>query len=506
MWMMAGALLVGIAAIVGGFLLREFGRIWVPLSLAINAQARGRHDAACRLYRIVIAKPTRLSEVAKRDARFRLSWLLMENGEYAEAVELLQTNLKARCAPTVESNARQRLAEALEGAGQMEAAEAERTRAGALLDATPNTAGKLLSEADMLSKQQKFTEAYAAYERGLVLVPSANTALRARVMAQLALSAFNCGQPQQAIQWGEQAVALKPGLTILLTAHSAAGLGYNALGQLEQAETHQTRALEIATNAGNQDSAARFTVQVAETRRRMGRLVEAMQMCEQAAGMSIRQRRSVYAVQYEILSNWGRFDEAAQVLEQAQRAQQFPTPSMQKRMQAVYVCETAMLFGERGLPEQGWPMLAEGLEGLRNDTKTATRFRAGGVWLLALLNRRDEVFAQAADVEAGMGDFAQDPATRRILIGNLGRAFHVLAEYERSLDCWRQYLALSPDPVLQPRGYYYAGSCLYHLGDTNEAKAMLEKALAFGIDTVDANRARRLLLELNTRQQVIPSS
>lgn len=490
-------LLLLVVVAVAGLLLREFWKLWLPFSVATNAQARGRKDAACRLYRRVIATPTLLSDVARRDARYRLSWLLMEQGQYVEAAELLQANLKARLAPAVEARMRQRLAEALEGAGQALQATAERTQAEELLAGAALDADKLLVEAGMLNKQQRFPEAYAAYERSLALIPPGNTAARTRTMVQLALAAFNSGQPQQAIRWGEQTIALKPGLTVLMTAHSAAGLGCNALGQLEQAEAHLATALEIATNAGNQDAAARFMVQVAETRRRMGRLMEAMQMCEQAAGMSISQRRNVYAGQYEILCNWGRFEEAVQVLEQAQRAQQFATPSAQKRMQAVYACETAMLLGERNLPEQGLQKLAEGLEGLRNDTKVSTRFQAGGIWLLAMQNRRKEVSAQVADMEARLADFRQDPATQRIIVGNIGRALYILAEYARSLDCWKQYLALAPDPVLLPRGYFYAGHCLHQLGRREEAKAMLEQAVALHIDTVEAQYARRLLQELS---------
>jgi tetratricopeptide (TPR) repeat protein len=183
-----------------------------------------RKEAAARLFQVVLAKPALFGIRVKREARFRLAWLRMERGEHEAAAELLRENLTARVPLAVEANTRQRLAEALEGAGQVEAAEAERRRVGELLTGAKDDAERLLSEAKMLNSQQRFAEAYAALERGLAQIPEANSAARAKTMVQLANTAFNAGKPEETIRWGEMALQLKPSYTFHHLAHSVLGL------------------------------------------------------------------------------------------------------------------------------------------------------------------------------------------------------------------------------------------------------------------------------------------
>ena len=474
-------------------LLREFFALWVPLAFAINKQAAGRTALACKLYARVIATPCLLSDSVRRDARFRLSWLLMEEGRFDEAAALLRSSLQVRLPAAAESNIRQRLAEALEGAGHAGEAQEERDRAAKLLSGASDSAEKAMAEAGMLQKNQRFEAAYAAFERGLSQIPIANSEQRARVMTQLGLAAFNAGRPADAVRWSERAIALNPRGAVLMTALSTAGLGYAGLGKLEQSEQARLRALELATRAGNKDAAARYMAQVAETRRRRGQLVEAMQMCERALGLTVAARRSVYATQYEYLCNWGRFEEAATVLNQAQSAHGFPTPSAQQRMSAVFDCETALILAERGLPEQAPPHMAKGLAGLHTDTKTSARYQAGKVWILALIGQKQAARLEAERIEFSLDGFAVDRATQRIMLAALGRAWVELEDPARSLDCWQRYQALEPDPIMQPRGYYFVGECLRRLGDLPGAKAALQQAVDLNIDCHHAALARKRL-------------
>ncbi len=479
-------------------LAREFWALWVPYAAATSLVARGRKDAARRVFERVIATPTLLSKGVRHEARFRLSWLFMENGHYEEAVTLLQTCLQRPLKPAVAANIRQRLAEALEGAGRAGEAQAERVLAGSVLAGAATDAEKLLAQAAMLNKQQKYQEAYAAYEAGLALIPAANKLVRAKVLVQLALAAYNMGEPQQTIDRAEQAIALQPELTIHMTAHSAAGLGYVSLGQLDRAEEHRTKALEMATRAGNKDASARYMVQLAEVQRRRGKLMEAMQLCQQAASLTVKERRSVYAVQYEILSSWGRFEEAADALEQMQRAQGFPTPTMQKRIQAVTYCEKALLLAELDQPEQALATMQEGLADLSNDHKLTTRFEAGRAWIQALLGQADEARAQMRDLEARLPDFAQDPGTQRIVYGALGKACFALNDYAQGVTFWQRYLDCSPDPVMMPYACYHQAMCLLRMDDKTGAQRLLEQAVAFNLDTNGSRRAQRQLALLAT--------
>jgi tetratricopeptide (TPR) repeat protein len=260
---------------------------------------------------------------------------------------------------------------------------------------------------------------------------------------------------------------------------------------------HRRQALELATTAGSKDQVAKCMMQLAAVQRQRGRLNEAMQMCEQAKELSIAERRAVYAVQQECLRDWGRFEEALEVLNLARGAQKFPTPSAQRRMDAAFSASEAILQAELGHPEAALSLFDNALEGVQNDPKLSLQFRASRVWALGMLGHREEVATQTEAIEAELPKYAKARGTQTDCLSSLGRAFFILEDYRRSQGFWERYLAEQPDPIYLPKVYYFLGECLLRTGDAAGAVNRFRQAVETGQDTYYVRCARRRLAEGN---------
>lgn len=487
LWLLGFALLF--------ILLRE---LWLSLLLPVAAQLammRGDRERARRILERAIAAPSLWGERGKVDARFRLAWIYLEAKRFDDAVGQCRTILKCQLKPAVEANIRRRLADCLEAAGKLDAAHAERQQAAERVAEAPDDAEKFLSQARMLEEQGRHAEACAACERGLALIPRWNDAARKAAMVKLALSSYNAGRPDVAIQWAEEAIALKPEPLLRMLAHSTAGLAYSTQGNLETAENHRQQAFLLAAAAGNQDNAARFLVQLADVQMKRGKLVQAAEACEQAAGMSFQARRHARMVQAECLRLWGRLEEARETLEHARRAPGLPVPSAERRAQAVLSLGLAWVTAEENQPETALSHLQQAAAELQQDEKLSLPCEATAAWVLALLNRREEVEQKVAQVEARLPQFVHDRATQGLCCGMLARAIFELKDFERSKGYWERYLSLKPDPAFEPIGLYYLGECHRHLGNVAAAQAKFQQAVNAGIDTHHARLAQSRLEE-----------
>jgi tetratricopeptide (TPR) repeat protein len=490
---MPPALIVVLSVLILWLLLREAATLLL-YSIALNAVTTGRKESARRLMERLIVRRTWLADALRSDVRFRLSWLHMERGEYPAAVELLQQALKERrCKPAVEANFRQRLAEALEGAGQTDTAEAERRSVLMLLEGAAINAERLLSEAEMLNRQQRFADAYTVLERALPMIPSWDKENQAKTRVQLALAAFNKGENDEIIRWGEEALTFPSSRPIQTLAHSIAGLGYASQGRLEEAELHRRRALDMATEIGNHDQIAKYKAQVAEILRRRGNLTEAMQLCEETRPLSVAERRSVYSVEYECLKDWGRFEEALDTLNALRRSQSFPTPSAARRMAAVYDAAQAVLYLELGRPSEALPLLDGAIVALTNDSKLNLIYRGNRVWARAASGRQEETQTEAQRIAEQLPEFASSRGTQLDILYSLGRAYLVQENYTYSLACWEQYLEQKPDPVNRPTGLYYAALCHLKQGRTDSALSLLHQVIESGLDRYSVRLAQKQL-------------
>ncbi|MBC7529161.1 MAG: tetratricopeptide repeat protein, partial [Chthonomonadaceae bacterium] len=98
-----------VVLVVGILLVREFFGFWLPFAVATNLVSKGKKEPAIRLFRKIMEGSPLLSATVQGEARYRLSWLMMEKGNYEDAVTLLREMLKRRQSKATESNVRQRL-------------------------------------------------------------------------------------------------------------------------------------------------------------------------------------------------------------------------------------------------------------------------------------------------------------------------------------------------------------------------------------------------------------
>lgn len=485
--------------LIAGAIVAAAGReFWYFSALPMRAhlaRTRGDVDAARQILEMVIATPTIFSRRAKLVMRYRLAVLYMQAQRYEEAADNLRLLLDTTLKPSVESDVRRRLADCLEGSGQRQASDEERRRAEHCLEGQVQDGFWYLSQGLLHEKEQRFPEACDSYEQALALLPGNRSTARTEAMARLSLSSFNAGRPDQAVRWAEETIAQKPGIEIRILAHGFAGLGYGNLGRLEEAEEHKKIAMELAMLAGNQDRAAECMVSLADIMRKRGKIVEAMEACDHAAGMSLKARRIARTTQAECLRAWGRFDEAKEVLAQAQCAPTLFIPSMERRSQAVLSLGKAWLEAENDDPEKALEHLEEASIELANDSKLSLWCDATTAWVYASMGRHEEAVETMEHVEARSAEFAADRSTCLGSLSSLGRAAYLLGDFELSKTYWQQYLELHPDPVWQPKGLYYLGECHLHLGDIASALSSFERAVEMGFDTEHVTRSQRRLQE-----------
>lgn len=76
-------------------------------------------------------------------------------------------------------------------------------------------------------------------------------------------------------------------------------------------------------------------------------------------------------------------------------------------------------------------------------------------------------------------------------------------DYQAGIDCWTRYLALSPDPVSQPKAYYQRGECRRALGQLAEAREDYQAADAMTLETYYSGLTRRRLADLRWQSEIV---
>ena len=227
---------------------------WCAVVLPAEARKalnRGDRAAETALLQRIIRNPTLLRGPTRENARFRLSGIYLEEGQYAAAAQQCRLMLEARPGAAARVNIRRRLADCLEFMGDPDTASRERQLAAKELETGGKTVDRCLSRAKELKRMQRHTEACAAYEQALELMPAAMEQQRARVMVSLALASFDAGVPANTVEWAERALLHKMEPSLLSMAHRVAGLGCSNLGRLDQSQLHYQQALEVAAAAGH---------------------------------------------------------------------------------------------------------------------------------------------------------------------------------------------------------------------------------------------------------------
>lgn len=178
----------------------------------VRRVGRGDPERRRRWLRAVVATPALVSGV-KVFARYQLQRGYQADGRYAEAEREARAILRCRgLTPGFQSVIRQNLADYLDGQGRRSEAEAERTRADAVLKGGEDTFIGHLAQGKLLERQNRHAEACVPFERGLALVPdtAAMEGVRTEFMMRLALASFNAGRPSDAVRWASAVLEVGP--------------------------------------------------------------------------------------------------------------------------------------------------------------------------------------------------------------------------------------------------------------------------------------------------------
>jgi tetratricopeptide (TPR) repeat protein len=469
--------------------------VWLPRR-AHQLFRRGERLQAVRLMERCLSRRSWGPGELKSPLRYQLAWFHMTEGRYDEAAQQLRTALKQRLKPALEASFRERLAECLDGRGDHEAAATERQQVAKLLSRMRKGWEWHSARGQLLENEKKFAEACEAYEQSLKTAPAWPADVRSALRVRLGLASYNAGRPAAAIRWAEEEIRENRTSQYLMVAHSVAGLGNGVLGNLEEAERRRQAACEVAMAIGGNELAGQYLAHLAGVQLKRGKLVEAIATCERASAMSLSARRSARVTEAECLRAWGRFDQARVALEQALRTQAYAQPARERQHQAVVALGQAQVEIEAGRPENALPYLEAGAAELEPDRRLGLWHALVTAEALALLRRREESLALLSACEARLEELAGDPDAKRSYRSAAGAVYSALGDFSRSRDEWEGYLALRPDPLDQPRGFYHLGECHLRLGDGEAAKAAFHQALEAKVDTHWARKARKRLEEM----------
>lgn len=199
-------------------------------------------------------------------------------------------------------------------------------------------------------------------------------------------------------------------------------------------------------------------------------------MCHESRGLTISERRHVYAVEQSCLQEKGQLKEALELFAAMRRSSHFPSPSEKRRMEAAQDGFEAQLLTALGRPAEAFRLNASALERLTYDAKLSLQFQADRAWIEASLGRREEALAQASHVELRLCEPDVSRGAQVSALCSLGRAYLALEDWDRSLGAWRRCLDLKPDPVDLPKAHYFLTQTLLGLGRLDEARESLQRA------------------------------
>lgn len=398
----------------------------------------------------------------------------------------------------LEAEVRRRLADCLEALGQPGEAEQERERAQSSLSNGASTPLAWLSQGKLLKDQRKYAEAYAAFEQGLALVKPNAKPQQVEFMAQLMLTAFDNGRPDLTVQWAEAAIANGASGVVGGVCHRMAGVGYSDQGNLESAERSYQQALALASSARDVKQEKDTRVLLASVLHKRGKLTEAMQECRAVIEAGPTQTRAEYTTLAECLRDLGRFDEALDVMRQAQKAPGYAVPAMERRMQALLCLGMAWIASTAERPGEALAFLRHAAGELGREEKLGVWVSATGARIHAQMEQREDSEALAQAVLRALPKYASDRATLKLTYSSLARAAYSLGDWARSQELWTLYFAQEPYPNGLPIGYYYQGECALALGNEAGARAKFQEAQAVNPEFYHARLARRRLDEITT--------
>jgi len=476
----------------GSFLLWRVFRVGTLLpTLARGLEARGKHPAAIQLCEKGLLGWVPGGERTRFDLRFFLAFLYLHAHRYEDAEAQCRVLVNAKLPAPLKAKAKRRLSDALEGQGRHDLAKVLRSHLQESLD--HNTTPDALAErARLLTKQNQYAEALALFDKCLAAIPTTNPT-RPSIEVERGLAAWNAGRYEEALQSCEGALrqgGLSPSLTRV--AHNIAAISLSSLSRLDEAITHKEKVLALDHESGNADKRAESLAQLASLRLQLGQLNEAMRLVQEAIPLSLSGRRQACLVEAEVLTAWGRYDEALDACQRAAKAPGHGLPQQEARSQATLCLAQARLYNSKGEGQTARALL-EKTTAFAGDAKLTAWVEAERVLALAHTGPTDTYDAARDALAIPEGD----PTTQRTVLSRLAEAAVAQKDFPRALQHLEAYRALFPPPVDLPKVWYFIGEAQQALGNPAAARAAWENALALGIETVWASAAKKRLVDHN---------
>jgi tetratricopeptide (TPR) repeat protein len=489
------------------FLLHHLYFVTLP-RWAVKKYKRPDPERLRRYLEFVVATPSLVGPVEKLFARGALVGIYLPQGRHAEAAAHCRAKLASLAwargrhkldFAALEADSRRRLADCLDGLGQTQEAERERRLAEACVERAPGDAVRHLTQGTLLERQHRYAEACTAFEQALSYTSESDgdRPVRIECMSHLVLACFNAGRPVECLRWAEQVIAVGAEGIHLRGAHRMASVACGNLGRLDESEEHCRRAYAAAAGLGDAGVMGEILGSLAGIQRKRGKLAEAYEACEKAAAMDPKAVRMALAEQSQILREWGRYDEALELMNRYDETPKLVIPAHERRIQAVHALARSQIEAECGRADDAWAHIQEAIAVLANDAKLGLKCEGAAAWVFAARGLADESRRVGALVEARLVDFEQDPSTCRGVMYDLGMAACARGDHEAGEKCFSRYLELSPDPVHQPTALYFRGECRRRRGDTSGALADFRAAVAMNIDSHYARLARRGVEEMS---------
>jgi len=488
------ACLVGAVAFVG---IRSHAWRLIVRAAQVDVANGNRSRAISRLE--VLRRASILNGIEQEYAVvFLLTNLYLSDKRYADTVDACRRFLSANVPAKFECEARKRLADALDGLGKTAEAEVERETALAALRGHGTDYETLGTQGQLLERQNRFTEAYEAYEQGLERTPRGLQLIRIDYMTKLMFASTHTGQREKALQWAEMAIANGAVGARLAVCHRQAGIGCKSVGRIEDAETHYRKALTLAEAMNRPSLVGKALALLASLESHRGRTKLAFEYADKAIALCPEEARTAYLIKVECLRVQGRFAEAKSVQELALGASVLSIAHLERRSQGIMRIGMAWLAADMLDVAEACARMDEARDLLRQDEMLRVWCDATSAWVLAVAGDIDGARTQMAMVKSMAMRFPDDRNTQLTCCSCPGRGAFLIGEYATSQSLWRRYLELTSSKAWAPLAHHYLGECALAMGDRDEAIREFALGASYSSDVEYARRCRVRKAELST--------
>jgi tetratricopeptide (TPR) repeat protein len=474
-----------------------FGVFWFVFVPRISLRlALGDRDRQRWILRWIVNTP--FPGGAKILARFMLAHNLQVAQRYEEAELLYRAILRdlgRHVYPGLESQIRHGLADTVDALGRREEAQFEREQAATVLHGAKETLITLQAQGKLLDRENRYAEAYTAYERALALAAPNNELLRAELMMQLTLSAFNAGRLADCLHWAEATLELDPPDRLKDVARRMAAVGCSSQGRLEDAARHARVAAEAARTPEARADALGL---LADYMMRRGDLDGARRVAHEAEELTPGRKRLPVVIIGGIAKERGDHAEALRAYERAASIPEGHVPALNRRANATIQKIIAVTQAELGRADLAHAALDQSEAEFAGDPKQMATFHGMAALAHALLNEPKATQERIAAAEAARGAMPTDISVQKSVLYYVGRAAFLIGASDQADDLFRAYLELNPDPIYHSCAYYYLGECRRLKGDLTEAKELYTRASSTHFGSRWEDLARERLAALDT--------